>query len=96
MIYPEDHDNPRSILRFGKSFIVVLKFNGLRRNDAPSGNQSRYHKNPEIIHYSLPKFPLIPLPLLPVPKKRLNNYFLQLNQGNEQLRIDGDFYPCAI
>jgi len=29
-------------------------------------------------------------------KKADKQHFLQLNQGNEQLRIDGDFYPCAI
>ncbi len=23
-------------------------------------------------------------------------FFKNKNQGNEQLRIDGDFYPCAI
>jgi uncharacterized cupin superfamily protein len=30
-------------------------------------------------------------------KKRINNIFKhKINQGNEQLRIDGDFYPCAV
>jgi len=89
----ENDDNPRSILGFNKSFIVVLRMNGLRRNDVPSGNFGWYHKN--IPNYPS-KFPLNPLPLLPVPKKRNQQFFLQLNQGNEQLRIDGDFYPCAI
>ena len=26
----------------------------------------------------------------------LNNFFTNKKQGNEQLRIDGDFYPCAF
>lgn len=37
-----------------------------------------------------PWLPLVfPLPLQPI-------YFLNSKQGNEQLRIDGDLYPCAL
>ena len=51
----------------------------------------------QIIHYSLVNFPLKPLPLLPVTKNGLTTFFkIKINQGNEQLRIDGDFYPCAF
>jgi hypothetical protein len=82
---------------------------GLRRNDDPHGKPQLVSKKHEIIYYSLLNSPLKPLPLLPVKKKRINNFINRLypppagglgatkiNQGNEQLRIDGDFYPCAI
>jgi hypothetical protein len=41
-------------------------------------------------------YPLKPLPLLPVIKNGLTILFKKQNKGNEQLRIDGDFYPCVI
>ena len=40
-------------------------------------------------------YPAKTLPLLPVLKTDLTKLFIK-NKGNEQLRIDGDFYPCAI
>lgn len=74
-----------------------MPMKGLRRNDDAMEYRGWYHKKIQIIHYSLLNFPLKPLPLLPVIKKRINNFYLKKSiRENEQLRIDGDFYPCAI
>ena len=40
-------------------------------------------------HLHICKSAHFPLPLRPI-------YFLNSKQGNEQLRIDGDLYPCAL